>query len=111
MTARAGFDATSLARPIMVIAALLLACTAASAQQRLDAAVNARKFAEDQYSSEQRQFQAGTSTVFLVLQRQTDLTVARTREVRAESDMGEASANLDRALARTLEAHDIHLAQ
>ncbi|HKD08540.1 MAG TPA: TolC family protein [Bryobacteraceae bacterium] len=84
---------------------------AASAQQRLDAAVNARRFAEDQYSSEQRQFQAGTSTVFLVLQRQTDLTVARTREVRAESDMGEASANLDRALARTLEAHDIHLAQ
>lgn len=84
---------------------------AASAQQRLDAAVAGRKFAEDQYSSEQRQFQAGTSTVFLVLQRQSDLTVARTREVRAEADMGEASANLDRALARTLEAHDIHLAQ
>jgi HAE1 family hydrophobic/amphiphilic exporter-1 len=83
---------------------------AASAQQRLDAAVSGRRFAEDQYSSEQRQFQAGTSTVFLVLQRQTDLTVARTREVRAEADMGEAAANVDRALARTLEAHDIHLA-
>ena len=57
--------------------------TASSARSRLDAAVTARLYAEQQYSSEQRQFQAGTSTVFLVLQRQTDLIAARTREVRA----------------------------
>lgn len=80
-----------------------------SAQARLDAAVTARRYAEDQYSSEQRQFQAGTSTVFLVLQRQADLIAARTREVRAEADLGEASANLDRALARTLSARNIQL--
>jgi outer membrane protein TolC len=71
--------------------------------------VTARRYAEDQYSSEQRQFQAGTSTVFLVLQRQADLIAARTREVRAEADLGEASANLDRALARTLSARNIQL--
>ncbi len=80
-----------------------------SAQARLDAAVTARQYAEQQYSSEQRQFQAGTSTVFLVLQRQADLIAARTREVRAEADMGEANANLDRALARTLSAQNIQL--
>jgi len=47
--------------------------------------------------------------VFLVLQRQTDLIAARTREVRAEADQGEAKANLDRALARTLEVRNIQL--
>ena len=81
----------------------------ASTQARLEAAVTARRFAEDQYASEQRQFQAGTSTVFLVLQRQTDLIAARTREVRAEADLGEATANLDRATARTLNAQNIQL--
>jgi HAE1 family hydrophobic/amphiphilic exporter-1 len=80
-----------------------------SSDARLDAAVTARHYAEDQYASEQRQFQAGTSTVFLVLQRQTDLISARTREVRAEADRGEAKANLDRALARTLEVRNITL--
>jgi HAE1 family hydrophobic/amphiphilic exporter-1 len=74
---------------------------------RLDAASNARKYAEDQYTSEQRQFQAGTSTVFLVLQRQTDLIVARTREARARADLGEAAANLDRATAKTLTVRNI----
>ena len=71
--------------------------TASSARSRLAAAITARLYAEQQYSSEQRQFQAGTSTVFLVLQRQTDLISARTREVRARADLGEAVANFDRA--------------
>ena len=71
--------------------------------------VTARRYAEKQYGSEQRQFQAGTSTVFLVLQRQTDLTAARTREVRAQADMGQAGANMDRALARTLETQNIQI--
>jgi HAE1 family hydrophobic/amphiphilic exporter-1 len=83
--------------------------TMSSAEARLDAAIGARRYAEDQYASEQRQFQAGTSTVFLVLQRQTDLVAARTREVRAEADRGEAKANLDRALSRTLEVRNIRV--
>ncbi len=86
--------------------ALQIASTAAARQ---DAAANARRYAEDQYASEQRQFQAGTSTVFLVLQRQTDLIAARTREARARADLGEAYANLDRATARTLEARKIEV--
>ena len=52
-------------------------------RSRLDAAESASKSAEDQYLSEQRQFQAGTSSVFLVLQRQTDLIAARSRDPRS----------------------------
>jgi outer membrane protein TolC len=78
-----------------------------TASARLDASSTARHDAEEQYASEQRQFQAGTSTVFLVLQRQTDLIAALTREARARADLGEASANLDRAMADTLDARNI----
>jgi outer membrane protein TolC len=80
-----------------------------SVRARLDSAVTARHYAEQQYSSEQRQFQAGTSTVFLVLQRQTDLITARTREVRARADLGEAAANFDRAIAATIESQHLEL--
>jgi outer membrane protein TolC len=80
-----------------------------SAHSRLDAATLARRSAEEQYSSEQRQFQAGTSTVFLVLQRQTELVSARSREVRAKADLGEAQANLDRATASTIQSNGISL--
>jgi outer membrane protein TolC len=74
---------------------------------QLEAAGVARRSAEEQYSSEQRQFQAGASTVFLVFQRQTDLIAARSREVRARADAAEAAAALDRAVAGTIEAHRI----
>jgi HAE1 family hydrophobic/amphiphilic exporter-1 len=80
-----------------------------STQARLEASALARGSAEEQYTSEQRQFQAGTSSVFLVLQRQTDLIAARGREVRAHADFAEALANLDRATARTIEARGISL--
>jgi HAE1 family hydrophobic/amphiphilic exporter-1 len=80
-----------------------------SSQARLEASALARGSAEEQYASEQRQFQAGTSSVFLVLQRQTDLIAARGREVRAHADLAEALANLDRATARTIEARGIKL--
>jgi HAE1 family hydrophobic/amphiphilic exporter-1 len=83
--------------------------TASSAQARYAASILARQSAEEQYASEQRQFQSGTSTVFLVLQRQTDLIVARTREVRAQADLAVAAANLDRATASTLDTLKIGL--
>ena len=81
----------------------------ATALSRLDSAASARRFAEEQYASEQRQFQAGTSSVFLVLQRQTELTSARSREIRAAADLGRATADLDRAQARTLLQNNITL--
>jgi outer membrane protein TolC len=76
-------------------------------RSRLEAAGLARQSAEEQYASEQRQFQAGTSSVFLVLQRQTDLITARNREARSRADLGESLAALDRATARTINAHNI----
>jgi len=81
-----------------------------AARSRLDSAVSARQFAEDQYGSEQRQFKAGTSSVFLVLQRQTDLIAARSREIRAKADVGKAAADLDRATARTILVQNIDVA-
>jgi HAE1 family hydrophobic/amphiphilic exporter-1 len=82
-----------------------------SARARHDAAIIARKAAEEQYASEQRQFQAGTSTMFLVFQRQNSYIVARRSEVRARADLAEAIANLERATARTLDTHGIKLDQ
>lgn len=82
-----------------------------SARARHDAATIARKAAEEQYASEQRQFQAGTSTMFLVFQRQNSYIVARSSEVRARANLAEAIADLDRATARTLETHGIKLDQ
>jgi outer membrane protein TolC len=81
-----------------------------SSRARYDAAIAASRYAQEQYDSEQRQFQAGTSTVFLVLQRQTDFISARSREVRARADLAESLANLDRATARTIDTYQISLA-
>lgn len=79
----------------------------AGAQRRLESAESAQKSAEDQYASEQRQFREGTSSVFLVLQRQTELILARSRNIRAKADVGEAVAALDRATAHVLIAQNI----
>jgi HAE1 family hydrophobic/amphiphilic exporter-1 len=84
--------------------------TVVASRSRLASAESASKFANEQYLSEQRQFQAGTSSVFLVLQRQTDLIAARSREIRAKADVGSAVADLDRATARTLISQRIDVA-
>jgi HAE1 family hydrophobic/amphiphilic exporter-1 len=80
-----------------------------SSHARYEAAGIAARAAKEQYASEQRQFQEGTSTMFLVLQRQTSLIAARSNEVRTRADLAEAIANVNRATARTLEANQIKL--
>jgi len=80
-----------------------------SAQLRLDAAQVARASAEEQYNSEQRQFRAGTSTLFLVQQRQSTMITARSQERRAEADLGEAIASFELATASILREHNITL--
>ena len=82
-----------------------------SARVRYDAAKIAREAAEEQYASEQRQFQAGVSTMFLVFERQSRFIAARSGEVRARADFAVAIADMDRAVARTLETHNIRLAE
>jgi len=80
-----------------------------SAQASLGAARVARESAEEQYQSEQRQFRAGTSTLFLVQQRQSTMIAARSQERRAEADLAEAIASYELATASILRQHDISL--
>ncbi|HYO91165.1 MAG TPA: TolC family protein, partial [Pyrinomonadaceae bacterium] len=80
-----------------------------SSEARLASAAATRSSAEQQYESEQRQFRAGTSTVFLVLQRQTDLLAARARELQAQTDLNKAISAFQRATGRTLEANQISI--
>lgn len=83
--------------------------TVRSTEARLASAASARNSAELQYASEQRQFAAGTSTVFLVLQRQQELVAARGRELQTQIDLNKAIADLQRATGRTLAANNVSI--
>ena len=78
-----------------------------SAEARLRAAGIARQAGEQQYLSEQRKLDAGQSTVFLVLERQTALTTARGNELRAQTDLNKAIAELQRATGNALTSNNI----
>jgi len=78
-----------------------------TAESRLRAAAAARQASEEQYASEQRKFDAGQSTIFLVLERQTQLTTARGLELRAQTDLNKAIADLQRATGNALEANHV----
>ncbi|HEX8072466.1 MAG TPA: TolC family protein [Pyrinomonadaceae bacterium] len=78
-----------------------------SADARLAAAAASRSSAEQQYESEQRMFRAGTTTVYLVLQRQTELLAARGRELQAQTDLNKAIAAFERATGNTLAANNV----
>ncbi len=66
------------------------------AQYRVVAARAARQAAERVLLGEQRRFQAGTSTTFLVLQRQLDVANQRGRELQAQTDLDKAIVELNR---------------
>ncbi|HEX5604466.1 MAG TPA: TolC family protein [Pyrinomonadaceae bacterium] len=78
-----------------------------SSEARLRAAVATREANEQQFASEQRKLDAGQSTVFLVLQRQTDLTESRSQELRAQTDLNKAIADLQRATGNALNVNSI----
>jgi outer membrane protein len=78
-----------------------------SAEARLRSAGIARAASEQQYQSEQRKLDAGQSTVFLVLERQTALTTARGLELRAQTDLNKAIADLQRATGNALTTNSI----
>jgi outer membrane protein TolC len=79
----------------------------ASARATLETATEATRLTEQQYASEQRKFDAGTSTVFLVLQRQSALINTRSLRARAEADLSKSLAQLNRATGRILDEHQI----
>ena len=78
-----------------------------TAEARVRSAAIARTTAEQQYESEKRKLDAGQSTVFLVLERQTALTVARGNELRAQTDLNKAIAELQRATGNSLAANNV----
>ncbi|HZT59293.1 MAG TPA: TolC family protein [Pyrinomonadaceae bacterium] len=78
-----------------------------SAQARLASAAASRSSAEQQYASQQRQFRAGTTTVFLVLQAQTTLLAARASELQAQTDLNKAISQLQHATGNTLEVNNV----
>ncbi|MBP9665197.1 MAG: TolC family protein [Pyrinomonadaceae bacterium] len=81
--------------------------TLRSAESRLVSATDARAAAEELYASEQRQFRAGTTTFYLVLQRQTELTAARGRELQARTDLNKAVSEFRRSIGTTLSANNV----
>lgn len=80
-----------------------------SAEARLASATASRAASEQLFESEQRQFRAGTTTVYLVQQRQNDLLVAKSRELQAQTDLNKAIANFQRATGTTLTVNNISL--
>lgn len=78
-----------------------------TARRRVLSARSARENAELQLAGEQRLYQVGRSTTFLLFQRENTLVNARNQEVRAETDYNKALADLQRATSTTLRANNI----
>jgi outer membrane protein TolC len=77
---------------------------------RVEAAVKARILQEQTLDAEQKKYQLGASTVFLVIQAQRDLTSAQSVELRALVDLVKARVDYERALGRTLEVNHVTIA-
>lgn len=80
-----------------------------SNDSKLKSATLARESAEQQYESEIRQFRAGTTSNFLVLQRQTELINARGRELQAQTDLSKAISQYQRAIGTTLSVNNVSI--
>ncbi len=80
-----------------------------SSEARLASALASRQSAEQLYDSEQRQFRSGTTTFYLVLQRQTELLVARSRELQAQTDLNKAISEFQRSTGTTLSANSVDI--
>jgi HAE1 family hydrophobic/amphiphilic exporter-1 len=78
-----------------------------TAEARLRSAAISRENTAQQYESEQRKLDAGQSDIYRVLERQTALTTARSNELRAQTELNKAIAELHRATGNSLSANDI----
>jgi outer membrane protein len=77
---------------------------------RVEAASKARELQQQTFDAEQKKYQLGASTVYLVIQTQRDLIAAQGTELRALADLVEAKANYERALGRTLDVNHVTIA-
>jgi outer membrane protein len=77
---------------------------------QVDAASKARELQQQTFDAEQKKYQLGASTVYLVIQTQRDLINAQGTELRALANLVEAKANYERAVGRTLEVNRVTIA-
>jgi outer membrane protein len=80
-----------------------------ASKQRFEAAQAGQLAAQAQYDGEQERYRAGLSTNFVVLQRLTDLSVARGTAVRALTDYNKALADLQRVTGMTLMSNNVEI--
>lgn len=78
-----------------------------TAEARLRSAAIARENTTLQYESEQRKLNEGQSDIYKVLERQTALTIARSNELRARTELNKAIADLQRATGITLSENNV----
>jgi len=79
------------------------------ARAQIEAAVKATKLAQQTLDAEQKKFQLGESTVFLVIQAQRDLATAEGNEVKARSTYAKALTTLQQQTATVLQKHNIEI--
>ncbi len=78
-----------------------------TAEARLRTAAISRENSLKQYESEQRKLDAGQSNIYMVLDRQTALTTAKSAELRAQTELNKAIAELQRATGNSLKANNV----
>jgi outer membrane protein TolC len=84
--------------------------TLEQARVTLAAAIQTRDLDQQTLDAEQKKYQLGASTLFNVVSDQNILTAAASAEVRARVNLVEGKVNFDRAMARTMEANNISIA-
>ena len=80
-----------------------------TARQRVFTARRAVENAEIQLAGEQKLFEVGRSTTFLLFQRENTLTNARNSEIRAETDYNKSLSDLQRATSTTFRLNNIEV--
>jgi outer membrane protein TolC len=80
-----------------------------TSEQRIIAADASIKAAKEKLDSEQRLFETGESTNFLVLTRQNEYADSQRRGLSARLDRNKALARLEQAIGASLDSHNISL--
>ena len=77
--------------------------------KRLETARSSRELAQKSLEAEQKRYQTGTSSTFILIRLQTDLVSASVREVVAENDYRKSLVEWDRQTAQILKLHNIEI--
>ena len=76
---------------------------------RVDAAVEALRFATENLKAEQKKYQLGASTSYLVFQQETNVATAEENLLAARISYAKSRVNFDQVMSRTLEHNGILL--